>query len=99
MFQVVRLGVRGARIADLADTFTFTEVCSESVCSLRRWSFKRLEEAKIDEWLERMRCRRAFEDILRQCQETMKMFEGSEETLRHIQRIEESLKRLVTETN
>jgi hypothetical protein len=81
------------------DTFTFTEVCSESVCSLRRWSFKHFKEARIGEWLERIRYRRAFEDVLRQCQETMKRFEGSEETLRHIQRVEESLKRLVTETN
>ena len=81
------------------DTFTFTEVCSESVCSLRRWSFKRSKEARIGERLERIRYRRAFEDVLRQCQETMKRFEGSEETLRHIQRVEESLKRLVTETN
>jgi len=81
------------------DTFTFTEVCSIYFCSLRRWSFKHFKEAKIGEWLERIRYRRAFQDVLRQCQETMKGFEGSEETLRHIQRVEESLKRLVTETN
>ncbi|MCZ2856750.1 MAG: hypothetical protein O2U62_06620 [Candidatus Bathyarchaeota archaeon] len=49
--------------------------------------------------MERIRYRRAFEDVLRQCQETMERFEGSEETLRHIQRVEESLKRLVTEIN
>jgi hypothetical protein len=83
----------------LVDTFTFTEVCSEYFCSLRRWSFKRKNEAKIGEWLERIRYRRAFEDVLRQCQETMRTFEGSEETLRHIQRVEASLKRLVAETN
>ena len=82
-------------VIEPVDTFTFTEVCSESFCSLRRWSFKRQKEAKIGEWLERTRYRRAFEDVLRQCQETVKNFEGSEETLRHIQRVEESLKRLV----
>ncbi len=80
------------------DTFTFTEICSESVCILRQWSYKHFREAKIGEWLERLRYRRAFEDVLRQCQETMKRFEGSEETLGYIQRVEESLKRLA-ETN
>jgi len=83
----------------MCDAFTFTEVCLEFVCSLCRLSFKCFEEAKTGEVLERIRCRRAFEDALRQCQETMKRFEGSEETLRYIQRVEESLKRLVTETN
>jgi len=86
-------------VVDLIDTFTFTEVCSRCFCSLRRCSFKHFKEAKSGEWLERIRYRRAFEDVLRQCQETMERFEGSEETLRHIQRVEESLKRLVTEIN
>jgi len=86
-------------VVDPIDTFTFTEVCSRYFCSLHRWYFKHFKEARIGEWLERIRYRRAFEDVLRQCQEAMERFEGSEETLRHIQRVEESLKRLVTETN
>ena len=54
---------------------------------------------KIGEIMERAYCRRGFEETLRLCQEVMERFEGSEETLRCIQRIEECLRRLVDETN
>ncbi|MDH5437372.1 MAG: hypothetical protein OEX76_00545 [Candidatus Bathyarchaeota archaeon] len=45
--------------------------------------------------MERINYRTSFEKTLRQCQEIIEKFEGSEETLRHIQRVEASLKRLV----
>ncbi|MCZ2809612.1 MAG: hypothetical protein OEY81_01460 [Candidatus Bathyarchaeota archaeon] len=49
--------------------------------------------------MERFRCRRAFTDVLKQCRETTKSYEGSEETLKHILQVEETLKRLVAELN
>jgi len=41
-------------VVDPVDTFTFTDVCSESFCSLRRWSFKRQKEARklVSVWKE-----------------------------------------------
>ncbi|UCC58433.1 MAG: hypothetical protein JSW14_00455 [Candidatus Bathyarchaeum sp.] len=63
-------------------------------------SFKPLPWNKmIGEELERFRCRRAFQDVLRQCKETTRKFEGSEETLQHILRVKETLERLVAELN
>ncbi|HKZ94358.1 MAG TPA: hypothetical protein VJ249_07250 [Candidatus Bathyarchaeia archaeon] len=41
--------------------------------------------------------KKGLEDVLLQCHKIMKTFQGSEETLRHIQRVEESLKRLIVE--
>jgi len=49
--------------------------------------------------LERIRYWGAGEKALRQCHEIMETFEGSKETLRHIQRVEEALRRLVATTN
>lgn len=40
-----------------------------------------------------------FEETLRLCQNTVKTFRGSEETLKCIQRIEECLRKLVEESN
>jgi hypothetical protein len=62
-----------------------------------RWFFKRFEGTKIGELFLRIRYR--FVDVLKQCHEAMESFEGSEETLRHIQRVEVSLKRLIVEAN
>lgn len=66
---------------------------------MRRWFFKGLKKAKMGELLERTRYRSGFKGALKRCQEIIDRFEGSEETLRHIQRVEESLKMLVVETN
>jgi len=67
---------------------------------LRRWSFKLLEKVrKNGESLERIRYWAAWETALRQCHEVIETFEGSKETLRHIQRVEEALRRLVAVTN
>ena len=49
--------------------------------------------------MEKFYCRRGFEETLRQCQESIERFEGSKETLRYIQCVEASLKRLVAELN
>jgi len=49
--------------------------------------------------MERAYHERGFEETLRRCQEVMKTFQGSEETLKCIQRVEECLRRLVDETN
>ena len=38
-------------------------------------------------------------DVLKQCEETTKNYEGSEETLKHILQVEEKLTRLVAELN
>jgi len=43
--------------------------------------------------------RRSFKETLRQCQEIIESFEGSEETLGYIRRIEDSLKRLLATVN
>gem|GEM_PF-3900423 len=59
--------------------------------------FSRTE--RIGECLERFSCRRAFQNVLKQCQETTRNFEGSEETLKHILQVEETLERLVAELN
>lgn len=81
-------------------TFTFTYVCSGQSYQLYRLSFKPLRETEIiGEWLERFRYRRAFQDILRQCNETTRNFAGSKETLQHILRVKETLERLVAELN
>lgn len=66
---------------------------------LLRWFFKGVKEAKMGELLDKMRYRSGFEEALKQCREIMDRFQGSEETLRHIQRVEETLKMLVVETN
>jgi len=49
--------------------------------------------------LEKVQYNKGFEKALRQCRDVIERFEGSEETLRHIRRVEESLKRLLAETN
>ncbi|UCE15316.1 MAG: hypothetical protein JSV12_05390 [Candidatus Bathyarchaeota archaeon] len=49
--------------------------------------------------MERINYRTSFEETLRQCQKIIERFEGSEETLRHIQRVEASLKKLATTTD
>ena len=56
-----------------------------------------MEETKIGERFLRVRYR--FADVLKQCHDAMESFEGSEDTLRHIQRVEVSLKRLIAEAN
>jgi len=55
--------------------------------------------AKIGEIMERIYRGKGFEETLRLCQEVMKTFRGSEETLKYIQRVEECLRRLVEEAN
>ncbi|MGD8506993.1 MAG: hypothetical protein PVF15_10075 [Candidatus Bathyarchaeota archaeon] len=49
--------------------------------------------------MERADYGRGFEETLRLCQKVTKTYRGSKETLRHIKRIEECLKRLVNEAN
>ncbi|MCK5562586.1 hypothetical protein KAI30_00310 [Candidatus Bathyarchaeota archaeon] len=49
--------------------------------------------------MDRAYCGTGFEETLRQCQEAVKTFRGSEETLKCIQRIEECLRKLVDESN
>ena len=49
--------------------------------------------------MERAYCSRGFEETLRLCQDVIKTFRGSEETLKYIQRVEECLRKLVNETN
>ncbi len=68
-------------------------------CWLCHWFFKFLQRAKIGETLDRAYCGTGFEETLRQCQEAVKTFRGSEETLKCIQRIEECLRKLVDESN
>ncbi len=40
---------------------------------------------------------KGFEETLRLCRDVTKSFQGSEDTLRYIQRVEECLRRLVAE--
>jgi len=49
--------------------------------------------------LERLRCQRVFTNALKQCKETTKDYEGSEESLKYILQGEEKLKRIVAELN
>jgi len=53
----------------------------------------------MGEWLERIIYKKGLENALMQCHEVMERFEGSEETLKLIRRVEESLKRLMSETD
>jgi hypothetical protein len=45
--------------------------------------------------LERAQSRKGLEDALLQVHEIIETFQGSDETLRHIRRVEESLRKLV----
>jgi len=47
--------------------------------------------------LERTQGKRGLETALMQCHKVMETFRGSEETLMHIRRVEESLRRLIVE--
>jgi len=58
-----------------------------------------LGKAAVGERLERIRYKKDFENVLMQCQRIAEKFEGSEETLRYIRSVEESLKRIAVETN
>jgi hypothetical protein len=51
------------------------------------------------ECLERAQNRKGLENALLQCHEIMETFQGSEETLRHIRRVEESLRKLTAEAD
>jgi hypothetical protein len=80
--------------------FTFTELCLGFFYLLRHWSFKLLEKSeRKGECLERSCHLGACEKALMQCHKTMETFEGSKETLRHIQRVEKALRRLLATTN
>jgi hypothetical protein len=52
-------------------------------------------EAKLGEPLERIQNRKGLENALMQCREVTERYEGSEETLRLILRVEESLRKLL----
>jgi len=52
---------------------------------------------RFGEPLERTQGKKGVETALLQCHKVMETFHGSEETLRHIRRVEESLKRLIVE--
>jgi hypothetical protein len=54
--------------------------------------------AKIGDIMERAYSGRSFEETLRLCQKVAKTFQGSEETLKYIQRVEKCLRKLVDET-
>lgn len=47
------------------------------------------------ERLERVNARKGLENALLECHKVMETFNGSEETLRHIRRVEESLRKLI----
>jgi len=49
--------------------------------------------------LERAQSKKGLENALLQCHKIMETFQGSEETFMHIKRVEESLKKLIVETN
>lgn len=51
------------------------------------------------ECLERVQSRKGLENALLECHEIIETFQGSEETLRHIRRVEESLRKLTGETD
>jgi len=54
---------------------------------------------RCGELLERAQGRKGLENALLQCHKVMETFQGSEETLRHIRLVEESLRRLIVETD
>jgi len=56
-------------------------------------------KARIGERLERILYKKGLENALMQCQKVTERFEGSEETLRLIRRVEESLRRLIAQTD
>jgi len=49
--------------------------------------------------LERAYNKKGLENALLQCHKVMETFHGSEETLKHIKHVEESLRRLTVETD
>lgn len=51
------------------------------------------------ECLERVQSRKGLESALLECHEIIETFQGSEETLRHIRRVEESLRKLIADTD
>jgi hypothetical protein len=53
----------------------------------------------LGERLESIHYKKGLENALMQCQKVMERFEGSEETLRLIRRVEESLRRLMLEAD
>jgi len=52
-------------------------------------------KARFGEWLERIPHKKGLENALMQCRNATERFEGSEETLRLIRCVEESLRRLI----
>jgi len=56
-------------------------------------------KARIGERLERILYKKGLENALMQCRNVTESFEGAEETLRLIRRVEESLKRLIAQTD
>ncbi len=76
-------------------SFTFTRVCVSLPRQLLRWSFKLLRGANHGERLERIQSRKGLENALTQCRVVTEKYEGSEETLRLILRVEESLRKLL----
>jgi len=56
-------------------------------------------EVSNGEQLERGYNKKGLENALLQCHRIMGTFRGSEETLAHIKRVEESLSRLIVETD
>jgi len=52
---------------------------------------------RLGELLERTQGKKGVETALLQCHKVMETFNGSEETLKHIRHVEESLKRLIVE--
>ena len=56
-------------------------------------------EISSGEHLERASNKKGLENALLQCHRVIETFQGSDETLRHIKHVEESLKRLITEAN
>jgi len=55
-------------------------------------------EATTGEKMERAYYRRSFEETLRLCNDFTKTFQGSEDTLKYIQQVEECLRKMVAET-
>ena len=58
-----------------------------------------LQESSSGEQLERAGNKKGLENALLQCHIVIETFQGSEETLRHIKHVEESLRRLTVETD
>jgi len=50
-------------------------------------------------WLERIQNRKGLENALLQCHKVIETFEGSEETLAHIRRVQETLQKLMLVTD